>query len=193
MSRARDSRAVHRRRTELARHRGFRSYYEQSKAPSRITGPSTLAQLPDAAQDRRAEALKVVAHMRREGLDLAAASRRERVASDVVRYYARDALTRSGERTVARPADRLYRRMTIISGGQIISVDVRGSRQATLVSNYWNLGVNPYLEPDADEAGLRGFRGSFVGRFELETDTDVLDEMARQGAFDFDSIYRLVA
>jgi hypothetical protein len=181
----------HARRNELARERGFLNYYEQAKAPRRITGYSSLARLPDAAQLRRKDALRVVSLMRREGLELAAAARREHVPRHVVTYYAREALTGTSGSSGVRRADRMYRRMTIVSGGQVIDVDVRGSQQASVVSDYWNTGVHPYLEPYADDTGLLRMRGVSIGGFELETDLEILDELARRGLLDVDAIYRL--
>jgi hypothetical protein len=180
---------AHERRNELARERGFRSYYQQRRSPPRITGPGTLARLPQAAQSQRQAAFKVVATMRREGLNLRTAARRERLPVHVVEYYASDALVGTGGRAQTTVSDRMYRRMTIISGGRSVDVDVRGSRQASLVGKYWN-AYQQYLEGDDD--ALRPFAGQTVGGYELEVDTDVLDELARRGGIDFESIYRLV-
>jgi hypothetical protein len=181
---------AHERRNELARERGFRSYYQQRRSPPRITGPGTLARLPEAAQSQRQAAFKVLATMRRGGLNLGTAARRERLPVHVVEYYAKDALVGTGRRAQATASDRMYRRMTIISGGRPVDVDVRGSRQASLVGKYWN-AFQRYLEGDYE--ALSPFAGQTVGGYELETAPDVLDELARQGGFDFDSIYRLVA
>jgi len=188
----RDHRRTHARRNELARERGFGSFYEQTKAPKRITGPKTLGRLPARAQRERQEALKVVALMRRDDLDLRSAARREHVPVQVVQFYAGEALTDRGARARAKSADRLYRRMTIISGGRLVEVDVRGSRQASLVSDFWNTGIYPYFEPDSDASGLARFSGRSVGGFEFETDLDRLDELARSGDLSFEDIYRLV-
>jgi len=180
----------HPRRTELARERGFRTYYEQSKAPKRIIGPFTLGQLPAQAQRMRDAALKALGMMRREGLDLGTASRRAGIPKHVITHYGREALTGTGGRARALRSDRLYRQLWIISGGQKVVVDVRGSRQASIVGEYWN-AMQRYVEGD-DEA-LAPFRGKAVGGYELETDPDVLDELARRGDLSFEDIYRVAA
>jgi hypothetical protein len=185
------SRSSYRDRKQRAIERGFSSPYAQAKMPKRFTGQKSLAQLPAAAKERRREAINVLAVMRREGTTLGETAKPVGIEPHVVEYYAREGLTGSGAGARARPADRLYRPMHAISGGQVVPVDVRGSRVASLVGEYWNT-VRAYLDT-GDEEALRRFRGMNVGGFELETDPDVLDEMARRGMFEFDSIYRMVA
>jgi hypothetical protein len=165
--------------------------YAQRKAPRRISGRGGWIALPDTAKEKRRQALNVVALMRREDLTLATAARRESIPVHVVEFYAHDALSGRGGTARATAADRLYRPMRIVSGGQNVDVDVRGSRVASLVGEYWN-GVHIYLDTGDDEL-LRAFAGKKVAGYELETDPDVLDELARRGMFEFDSIYRLVA
>jgi len=177
------------RRDRRARELGFGSASEQANAPLRITGPKSLARLPDAAQRVRADVLDVVAGMRRERTELGTAAGRASMSPDVVRYYAGPALRdEPGGGTFAMPADRLYRPMVIISNGELVEVDVRGSRVASTVSAYWN-AVEQYLEGDDD--ALRPFVGVRVAGYELEADGEVIEELARRGGFSFESIYRL--
>ena len=81
--------------------------------------------------------------------------------------------------------------MFVYSSGQIVPVDVRGSRSASTVGRY-HAAIHRYLTT-GDEHDLAQFRGLKVAGVELETDLDVIDTLARRGEFDFESIYRMVS
>ena len=107
-----------------------------------------------------------------------------------VRWWAPDAVVRSNGSLQVTSGDRMYRSMYIYSAGSAVTVDVRGSKVASLVGQY-HAAIKRYLE-HGDEAALLRFKGKMVGGFELEADLDVIDELARRGGFDFESIYRMV-
>lgn len=110
---------------------------------------------------------------------------------DAVRWWASPAVERRRNEWQVTPGDRLYRPMYAYSGGRVEPVDVRGSRVASTVGRYHS-AVQRYLHT-GDVSALARFAGTKVGGVELETDLDVIDEMARRGQFDFESIYRVVA
>lgn len=179
------------RRNALARQRGFKSYAEQRKATRDISNRGDLAALPAAAQQARSDALDVIALARRDGINLATASRQLGVPTVAVTYWAADAIADGRRGGHATAADRMYRPMYVYSAGQAVGVDVRGSRTASTIGRYHS-AIGHYLNTGDDSRLLR-FAGQSVGGVELEADPDVIDELARRGRFDFESIYRMVS
>jgi hypothetical protein len=181
---------AHQRRNELARERGFRSYYEMrrlggARHVSRQS-PAVVSALPEQARQTRRAALEAVSIVRRERIPLSTAARRAGVAPSAVQFWARDALS-AGE---VRASDRLTRQMLVISEGETVALDVRGSRQAGLVGEYWN-AVSRFLET-GDMRALAKFRGRRVAGRTLETDPEVLEGLALSGGLQFEDIYSLV-
>ncbi|MER3390238.1 MAG: hypothetical protein RJQ01_09415 [Microcella sp.] len=143
-------------------------------------------------REARARALEAVARMRSEGLSLTEATRRANTTPSTVRRWAADALSATGRRTQARPVDRLYRRMHVVSWDGRATVDVRGSRAASRVGRHWQ-ALDAFLADD-DSSGLRRLRGARVGGVELLTDLERIKELVRAGElFGFESIYAQVA
>ena len=87
-------------------------------------------------------------------------------------------------------ADRMFRPMLVYSGGDVVKVDVRGSRAASTIGAYHD-AVRRYLV-DQDPSGLAAMAGTKVGGVLLETDPAALEELDRRGELDFESIYRMV-
>ena len=151
---------------------------------SRIKGPRDLMRLPPVAQDVRHNALKDLSELRRgKTIEHAALDAGTTIAA--MHAYVGPGLERRRGRTVARPADRLYRRMTTYFGGKVVEIDVRGSRVATLVSRH-RLAVEAFVsyesfEGRSDADILHPFVGKRVGGVTLETDPRVLMGMARRG------------
>lgn len=179
------------RRNQLARERGFRNYAEQRRHDRNITNQIKLSDLPAKAQQQRHVALDALATARREGVSLEQASRREGITPQAVAWWTGDAVTRSGGTWQVTGADRLLRPMYIYSDGQRVHTTVRGSRIASDIGRYHS-AVGHYLNT-GDDSRLRRFRGVTIQGVELETDPDVIDDLARRGVFEFESIYRMVS
>lgn len=92
---------------------------------------------------------------------------------------------------IVTPADRLYRRMTVISPDGTVTVEVRGSRAASLIGRHHN-AVQDFIAT-RDPAVLRDFRGKSVGGHELATDPTLLRRLGREGELDFPDVYELTA
>ncbi len=190
MSRTRSHITDHQRRNVLARERGFRNYYEMRKlggarTVTRQSAP-VLGSLPPRAVETRRSALEAVSIMRHERIPLARAARRAGVEPSAVRFWAGKAF---GSTSSVNPADRLLRELLIVSDGHTMQVDVRGSRQAAVVAAYWN-AVSRFLET-GDLRLLAKFEGKTVAGHLLETDPDVLEELALTGGLQFEDIYAL--
>jgi hypothetical protein len=157
--------------------------------PTRITSRRSFARLTAREQDRYEGTLEVLARLRGDPeLTLTRAARETGIDPRTVRRYAGDAVERRAGRLVATPADRLFRPMFIYSAGRRVDVDVRGSRQASVVGRY-HAAIHATLRGDPRK--LRQFAGRKVAGFELEADLDVIEELARRGALDVETIYRL--
>ena len=93
---------------------------------------------------------------------------------------------RKGHVRVA-PADRLYRRMTVITSDGPQLVELRGSRVASLVARHAN-AVRKFVDT-GDARGLRQFRGQSAGGYQLATNPNVVRRLANRGEIDFEDIY----
>lgn len=181
MTGRRDYAAETLRRNKLARERGFRSYAQQRRYAAKITKSKQVSALPKGARDRRTDALHVldVARDRKITVDEAAAA--EGVPLSAVTWWATDGLmpARGGVVTVSR-GDRLLRRRLLVSDGEVVLTVTRGSTAAKLVSDAWAVQWS-YIHGDVPASALDRFAGRRVGGYPVETDTAVLDEMARRG------------
>jgi hypothetical protein len=191
----RDYKAAYARRQERARTLGFRSYSQLRAAGgtaiARVNSLTAWKALPSVAQQSRDSALRVVSEMRATGLKLTLAANKHGVTPDEVRFWAGPALTSTTNQATARPADRLYRPMRLLTPDGTIAVDVRGSRVAATIGGYWN-AVHHYLAT-GDTRPLQRYEGKRVGGVPLVTDPDVIEHVAHIGELSFESIYAAAA
>jgi hypothetical protein len=137
----------------------------------------------------RKQALEAVGLMRREGFSLTRAASRADTTPAAVLRHAGAALVRSpGGRYQPTPDDRLFRPLRALTTEGEVELDLPNSRDASLVGRHW-AAIGLLLEK-SDERTLEGFRGCRVGGFVLETDPDVIEELARRGELRFEDIYR---
>jgi hypothetical protein len=129
----------------------------------------------------------------RGGDRLSAAARRVGIAPDTVLRYAGSAFERGPRgRWVARPTDRLVRRMGFLDERGRFPVEPANSKEASKLSRYW----------DAVEAFVfRGNGGPLrrFGRMRLRTrqkaslpfltDLDALERLGRAGELSFEDLY----
>ncbi len=183
-------------RNFLARAKGYRSWAAQQEQARRIRSTEDLARLRPAEQAARGRALEALGLMRRDGLTLGKAAKAVNTTPAAVKRHAGAGLTREGQgRYVAKPVDRLYRPMRAPTPAGVVTLDVRDSRAASKVGDYWN-AVRRYLAT-GDETALHQFRGRrggvTVGKrfYPFVTDPDHLDALFDTGDLDFDDIYDL--
>lgn len=156
-----------------------------------VRNQRALEALAPKAREQRRKSLRVLSEMREDrSLSLSETARREGIAPESVHRYAGPGLERRGGRWKATRGDRLYRPMVVYSNGAVTNIDVRGSRKASEVGAY-HAAVRYFLAT-GDESSLRRFEGRRVASVPYETDPSVLEEMARRGQLDVDSIYQLV-
>ena len=192
MSRKRDYRAEEARRNQLARARGFRSRAEERKFTGRIRNREELYNLPLQAQQQRTRSLRAISAMRENPrLTIEEAAALEGTTPEAMKWHVDQALTKKGGKWQAAKADRLLRPMFVNSGGQVVAVDVRGSRKASELSRYHS-AVRRYLAT-GDESQLIDFEGKKVAGVPYETSPAALEEMARRNQLDIESIYQAVA
>ncbi len=125
--------------------------------------------------------------MRTQHLTLTAAARAAGTTPRTVRRYAAPALVQHGRRLTVTPADRIYRRMVVLTDEGRAEVDVRSSAQASRVASHWN-AVDRYLRT-GDTSALTPFRNRRVGGQLLATDPPALETYARRGELTTESIY----
>jgi hypothetical protein len=157
------------------------------KASPRVTGPASFDRMRPTTREARFRALEAVSLMRSEHLSLTAAARAAGTTRATVRRYAAPALTQQGRRTVAKPTDRIYRRMRVLTTDGVQEVDVRSSRQASRVGAHWN-AVDAYLRTGNARA-LQKFASVRIGGMALATDPEQIETYARRGELAIDDIY----
>lgn len=134
-------------------------------------------------------ALRVLARMRRSGVNLSEASRQEHTDPRTVRKYVRTELkrVRKGGRTRATKSDRRHRDMLIPTTLGTSPVVVKGSRQATLLGRYMS-AVGRYLRT-GETSDLAEFESRSIGGHPLLTDPDTLNSLAEAGSLELERIY----
>jgi hypothetical protein len=173
---------------------GFRSYGDKRQRggskTAQVRNESELNNLPPAARKERRRVFRALSDARSEGLTLAQAARRNGTSVEAIGFWAPGIVARDGSIT---QSDRLWRPMKAIDTvtQAVVPVEVRGSRVASRLSDYW-MAVEHYLDT-GDEAPLRSFEGVRIAGVELETEPDVIDYLALLGELSFESIYQDLA
>jgi hypothetical protein len=177
--------ATYRRRQQLARERGYPSLHAQVRAggtgATSVRSRRDLEGLPAGAQQARRQALGALADIR-GGTSIEHAASRNNTTPQAVRYWVGDQLD--------RPTDRAYRPMVAYTEGQPVEIDVRGSRAASTVGEY-HAALKGWLAT-GDDTLLAPFRGVRVGGVVLETDPEMLRQLAAAGLLAIEDIYSTV-
>lgn len=161
----------------------------------RFASPRTETQfraLPERSKDTLERVLRVVSKLRTEKTSLKRASQEIGVNPQTVKRWATSALKKRNGRFVAKSSDQLFRVLKIPDEKGLREVTLRGSRQATLLAEYWN-ALNRYLQT-GDASRLEKFRHKFIKdadglEIPLPTDRAVLKRLGSAGNISFESIY----
>jgi hypothetical protein len=185
-------------RDALARSKGYRSYSAQRRSYRSFNTLEALRKLSPEAQQKRADALEVLNIMRQGHIGLGVGVRQfnstnpdRRITTRTVRKYAKPALRRAKKEWRAKPYDRLLRIMRFPTMEGVIDLEVRDSRSASMVGEYWN-AVAKYQET-GNAKDLRRFRGKSIRSGKVSwpflVNADLLDDLGEAGEFAFEDIY----
>ena len=156
------------------------------RQPRPIRGPKAYDSLPPRNRDTYGRTLDGLNRMRR-GKSIKRAAREAGTTPETMRRYVGEALEVRRGRTVAKPADRLYRRMSVLTPDGRREVGTRGSEAAKKIAAHWN-ATEHYLAT-GDTKPLAKFKGKRVGGVELATRPSQIETHWTRGEMDLDDIY----
>jgi hypothetical protein len=166
------------------------------RAKAKQTAPRTEAQYlakPAGFKETWDRVLSVISKMRSENVSLTHASRDVGISPRTVTRWGKSALQKrkSGRYTVKR-SDNLLRIVIIPRPEGPREIAVRGSKQVSLLAEYWN-ALHDYLQT-GDASLLKSFRGKSIkdaGGTEvpLPTDLAALNRLGSAGVLSFESLY----
>lgn len=191
-------RTKHAYREALARSKGYRTYSAERRAYRSINTLAAIRRLSATAQQKRADALEVLGIIRQSKRDLSSAVRQfnllnpdRRITSRTVIKYGKPALRRAKGLWTAKPYDRLLRILRFPTREGVIDLEVRDSRSASLIGEYWNAVAKSVATGDSRD--LRRFRGKSVRSGKVGWPflirPEVLDNLGDAGEFNFETIY----
>ena len=158
--------------------------------------PRTVAQyhaMPEKSKDTMERVVKALSKLRSEKASLKKASLEAGVSPKTVKRWAGSALEKgSSGRYTPKRSDQLLRILKVPDAKGTREIAVRGSRQATLLAEYWN-AVHKFLA-SGDTSDLRKFRGKSVkdadGReIPLLSDRAELNRLGNASVISFESLY----
>jgi hypothetical protein len=160
---------------------------KRSRTDQPVRGRGDFEALPVRSRDARTRAFDALARMRSSGLSLTAAAAKAGTTPATVRRYVGPVLSRQGRHIVASRADRLYRRMSVLTPDGRRDIDIRGSRAASRVAAHW-AALDHYLTT-GDDKPLRKFAGVRVGGVALAAKPSQVEKHWTRGELDIDDIY----
>jgi hypothetical protein len=163
---------------------------------ARVRGSMSYERLSDRERAEYGRVLDALSRARSGSRPrmLTTAAREAHTSVGTIRKWIPEAVTRDAfGRLDATKADRAFRPISVIErGGGVAEVATRGSRRASIASDYAHT-------LDLYRAGLVGpeafarFEGERIGGVEIETDPDRIDELEAQGQLDYYEFYADVA
>jgi len=135
--------------------------------------------------------------MRSEDISLTQASRDSGISPRTVTKWGKSALQkRKSGKYAVKKSDNLLRLVMIPSNEGPRQIAVRGSKQVTLLAEYWN-ALHRYLQT-GDASKLREFQGKTIKDangldIPLPTDIQALNRLGSAGVLSFESIYARTA
>jgi hypothetical protein len=147
-----------------------------------------------ASREAERRAIRAVSLMR-QGLSRAKAATRAKTTPRTMQKYARAAIRKREGAYHALPADQMRRPMRVLTEHGVTVADLRSSRTASRLSQYWG-AVDHYLRT-GDRKRLRPFEGKRLRAsghlFEFITDPDLLARLAEVGEVRFEDLYETTA
>jgi hypothetical protein len=166
----------------------------RTRRSSRRAGPRKLTLREQAARN---SAFETLALMRTKRLSLAKAAKEAGEdgvsVRSVLRHVGPALVKGSNGRYAAKPSDRLVRSLRFLTEEGQIVLDVRGSRKASQIGEYFT-AVENYLAKGEDEA-LRKFEGKSIriGKtvYPFITDKGTLERLGYAGQVQFEDLYAM--
>jgi hypothetical protein len=167
-----------------------------SRSRKRSVAPRTTEQFfakPERFQDAWTRLTSVLAKMRSANLSLKQASREVGISPKTVTRLSGSALKKGPNgRYSVKPTDQLLRVLKVPTPHGSHEIGVRGSKQASLLGQYW-AAVHKYLAT-GDASGVEKFRGKQIkdatgAIIPLLTDLKALSRQGSAGVLSFESLY----
>ena len=161
------------------------------RSPGHISGPDDFRNLDEFDREARTLALSSVTRARDNGITVEDAATQLGTDIDNVRWWASEALgssTRAG--TTPTPDDDLFRVRPMALDGDVGFIGVRGSRQARAADRIFGTQWD-YAQGTASVDELDRLPDQFARRWVVK-DPYELDDLAREGGFDIEELYRAV-
>jgi len=166
------------------------------RAKAKSTAPRTEAQYlskPEKFKETWDRVLSVISKMRSGEVSLTQASRDTGISPRTVTKWGKSALQKrkSGKYTVKK-SDTLLRLVIIPTPEGPREIAVRGSKQVTLLAEYWN-ALHRYLQT-GDASRLQDFQGKHIKDANgvdvpLMTELAALNRLGSAGVLSFESLY----
>jgi hypothetical protein len=166
------------------------------RASKKITAPRTEAQYsarPERFKDTWERVLSAISKMRSEKVSLTQASRDAGVSPRTVTKWGKSALRKkkSGKYAV-KGSDNLLRLVLIPTSDGTREIAVRGSKQVSLLAEYWN-ALHRYLQT-GDARKLKNFQGKHITDANgvdvpLPVDLTELNRLGSAGVLSFETLY----
>ena len=166
------------------------------RSRTKQAAPRTEAQYlakPEKFKETWDRVLTVISKMRSEKVSLTHASRDIGISPHTVTKWGRSALRkRKNGNYAAKASDNLLRIVMIPTPEGPREIAVRGSKQVSLLAEYWN-ALHRYLQT-GDASQLKSFRGKHIKdgdgvEVPLSTDLAVLNRLGSAGVLSFESLY----
>jgi hypothetical protein len=166
------------------------------RAKAKQRAPRTEAQYlarPETFKDTWERVIEAISKMRNGKVSLTQAAREARVSTRTVTKYGKSALRKGKSgKYVVKKNDRLLRILSIPTANGPRSIAIRGSKQASLLGEYWN-AVHRYLQT-GDTSRLKAFHGQKITdasgvEIPLLVDPSALNRLGSAGVLSFESIY----
>ena len=168
----------------------------KKRSKTKITAPRTEAQYvarPEKFKETWDRVLGVVSKMRREKVSLTQASRDAGISPRTVTKWGKTALQKQKNgKYAAKKSDSLLRLVMIPTPDGSRDIAVRGSKQVTLLAEYWN-ALHRYLQT-GDSSPLKKFQGKHIRdangmEIPLSVDLSALNRLGSAGVLSFESLY----
>ncbi len=175
-----------------AKNRSASKAQTQAKQRAPRTEAQYLAK-PETFKDTYDRVIEAISKMRNGKVSLTQAAREARVSPRTVTKWGKSALRKgkSGKYQVKK-SDTLLRVLSIPTPDGTRSIALRGSKQASLLGEYWN-AVHRYLQT-GDASKLNEFRGQTLKDASdvdvpLLVDPAALNRLGSAGVLSFESLY----